>query len=143
MRLKEARKAAGLTQVEVAKQLGINQNTYSYWENGRSKIDNVSISKLATIFNVSIDYLLGRDEKPKLKNVKSEEEFRTLLNYYKEYPELADKADRILAALPQMTDETIQKFLTYLSDLEANPNNLKAGESSVYEKTDSGRSQDD
>ena len=59
MRLKEARKAARMTQTEVAKILGVNQNTYSYWENEKTKIDNVSLAKLAEIYKVSIDYLLG------------------------------------------------------------------------------------
>ena len=68
MRLKEARKAARMTQAEVAKILGVNQNTYSYWETGKTKIDNVSLSKLAEIFNVSIDYLL--DIKPPVKGVR-------------------------------------------------------------------------
>ena len=68
MRLKEARKAARMTQAEVAKILGVNQNTYSYWETGKTKIDNVSLSKLAEIFNVSIDYLL--DIQPPVKGVR-------------------------------------------------------------------------
>ena len=68
MRLKEARKAARMTQAEVAKFLGVNQNTYSYWETGKTKIDNVSLSKLAEIFNVSIDYLL--DIQPPVKGVR-------------------------------------------------------------------------
>lgn len=68
MRLKEARKAARMTQAEVAKILGVNQNTYSYWETGKTKIDNISLSKLAEIFNVSIDYLL--DIQPPVKGVR-------------------------------------------------------------------------
>lgn len=61
MRLKEARKAAGLTQTEIAKMLGVAQNTYSYWENGKSKIDSQSLSRLSNILNVSVDYLLGQN----------------------------------------------------------------------------------
>ena len=38
--LKTARKAAGLTQTEVAANIGITQNAYSYWENGKVKIDH-------------------------------------------------------------------------------------------------------
>ena len=38
MRLKEARKSAGLTQKEVAAVVGVNQNTYSYWENGKLRL---------------------------------------------------------------------------------------------------------
>lgn len=60
-RLKEIRKKLGRTQHEVAQYIGITQNAYSYWENGKVKIDNESLKKLSDYFNVSIDYLLGRD----------------------------------------------------------------------------------
>lgn len=60
--LKSARKAAGMTQAEVAKIVGITQNGYSYWENGKAKIDNESLAKLSRIFGVSIDYLIGVDD---------------------------------------------------------------------------------
>ena len=62
--LKSARKAAGMTQAEVAKIVGITQNGYSYWENGKAKIDNESLAKLSRIFGVSIDYLIGVDDSP-------------------------------------------------------------------------------
>lgn len=62
--LKTIRKTRGLTQAEVAKHIGISQNNYSYWENGKVKIDNDSLKKLADYFNVTVDYLLGRDEVP-------------------------------------------------------------------------------
>ena len=64
MRLKEARKNARLTQKEIASIIGVNQNTYSYWENGKTKVDNVTLKKLAEVLNVSVDFLLG-DEAPK------------------------------------------------------------------------------
>ena len=57
--LKAARKAAGLTQAEVAKVIGITQNGYSYWENDKAKIDHESLTRLAHLFGVSIDYLMG------------------------------------------------------------------------------------
>ncbi len=61
-KLKELRKEKGLTQSEIAKFIGITQNSYSYWENDKVKIDNGSIIKLADFFGVSVDYLLGRGE---------------------------------------------------------------------------------
>lgn len=64
MRLKEARKNARLTQKEIASIIGVNQNTYSYWENGKTKVDNITLKKLAEVLNVSVDFLLG-DEVPK------------------------------------------------------------------------------
>lgn len=60
MRLKEARKSAGLTQKEVAAVIGVNQNTYSYWENGKTKIDSESLAKLSELFGVTTDFLLGK-----------------------------------------------------------------------------------
>lgn len=60
-RLKELRKSRGLTQTEVAKQIGISQNNYSYWENGKVKIDNNSLKRLADLFNVTVDYILDRN----------------------------------------------------------------------------------
>lgn len=66
MRLKEARKAKNMTQKEVASLIGVNQNTYSYWENGKTKIDDKTLKKLSNIFDVSIDYLLSNaPAKPK------------------------------------------------------------------------------
>lgn len=59
--LKKLRKSKGLTQTEMAKFIGITQNSYSYWENDKVKIDNASILKLADFFEVSVDYLLGRE----------------------------------------------------------------------------------
>lgn len=64
LRLKETRKEKGFTQQEVANLIGISQNNYSYWENGKVKIDNESIKKLADLFGVSVDYLLGRSSTP-------------------------------------------------------------------------------
>lgn len=60
MRLKEVRKSAGLTQKEVATVVGVNQNTYSYWENGKTKIDSESLAKLSELFGVTTDFLLDK-----------------------------------------------------------------------------------
>lgn len=59
MNLKQLRKSKRLTQQEVANFIGISQNNYSYWENGKVKIDNQSLKKLSELFNVSVDYILG------------------------------------------------------------------------------------
>ena len=60
MRLKEARKSAGLTQKEVATVVGVNQHTYSYWEHGKTKIDSASLAKLSELFGVTTDFLLDK-----------------------------------------------------------------------------------
>ncbi len=58
-RLKELRKQKKLTQKEIAEKLGIKQNSYSDWENGKSEPNVKTILMLAQELDSSIDYLLG------------------------------------------------------------------------------------
>lgn len=59
--LKKLRQKKGVTQIDVAKIIGVSKSTYSYWEMDKYQPDNESLFKLADYFGVSIDYLLGRD----------------------------------------------------------------------------------
>ena len=61
-RLKDLRRQAGLTQVEVAEKLGISQPAYASWERGVKKPTQDNLVKIAQILNVSIDYLVGNSE---------------------------------------------------------------------------------
>ena len=63
IRLKELRKQAGLTQQQLATQLGITKSVVSFYElQARSPSPEV-LAKLAQIFHVSTDYLLGLDNR--------------------------------------------------------------------------------
>ena len=59
-RIKELREDKDLTQKEIAKILMISQTTYSRYETGALDIPSQTLIKLADIFMVSIDYLVGR-----------------------------------------------------------------------------------
>ena len=61
-RLKELRKRAHLTQVELASKLGIVQSSYADWERGKKKPTQDNLVKIAQILNVSVDYLVGNSE---------------------------------------------------------------------------------
>lgn len=65
-RLKELRKQRHISQVRLAMDLSMNQNTISRYESGVHEADYETLIKLADYFNVSIDYLLGRTENPRL-----------------------------------------------------------------------------
>ena len=58
-RLKELRKKANFTQVEVAEKLGISQPAYASWV---KKPTQDNLVKIAQILNVSVDYLVGNSE---------------------------------------------------------------------------------
>ena len=62
VRLKELRKQAHLTQVELAKRLGIGQSSYADWERGKKKPTQDNLVKIAQVLNVSVDYLVGNSE---------------------------------------------------------------------------------
>lgn len=59
-RLKEARKHANMTQKDAAQQLGISNVTLSQYEKGIRSPDPTNLTKLADLYNVSADWLLGR-----------------------------------------------------------------------------------
>ncbi|MCD9024096.1 helix-turn-helix domain-containing protein [Cohnella silvisoli] len=66
-RLKEARTHRQLTQNEVAGKLGIDFTTISKYENNKSQPDNEILRELASMYEVSLDWLitgqLSGDEK--------------------------------------------------------------------------------
>lgn len=70
-RLKELRKQSHLTQVELAKRLGIGQSSYADWERGKKNPTQENLVKLAQILNVSVDYLVGNteDKEDRLDNI--------------------------------------------------------------------------
>lgn len=59
-RLKECRKALKLTQAEVAQVLGVAQPVYLRFEKGIYECSYEQLVKLANLFDVTIDFLLGR-----------------------------------------------------------------------------------
>ena len=59
-KLRELREAKGLYQKDVAAAIGVDRTTYVKYERGTSEPSYNILSKLAEYFNVSVDYLLGR-----------------------------------------------------------------------------------
>ncbi len=64
MRLKELRKQHNFTQLKLAMDLNMNQNTISRYEIGEREAGYQELIKFADYFNVSIDYLLERTYNP-------------------------------------------------------------------------------
>lgn len=70
-RLKEIREDRDLFQSDIAKKLKIKQQQYSEYEIGKRLIPINYLSELADIYDVSIDYLLGKTDimKPYPKSI--------------------------------------------------------------------------
>lgn len=67
MRLKEIRKARGISQLKLAIDLNTNQNTISCYETGEREPGINELIKIADYFHISIDYLLERTDNPKIQ----------------------------------------------------------------------------
>lgn len=61
-RLKELRKQRKISQLRLATELNMNQNTISRYENMERQADYETLIRFADYFHVSLDYLLGREE---------------------------------------------------------------------------------
>ncbi|GFI49487.1 HTH-type transcriptional regulator ImmR [Lachnospiraceae bacterium] len=61
-RLNETRKAKGFTAQNMADQLGLTLRSYQFYESGKRSPSLDTLVKIANILDVSIDYLLCRDD---------------------------------------------------------------------------------
>ena len=92
--LKKAREAANLTQVQAAKKLGVSDGTYKNYEQGKREPNNEILVKIANLYNVPTDYLLGREIKD------------------------ADTLIAEIEELPQEYQEFVLTFLHMLRDMD-------------------------
>jgi len=61
-KLKEARKNAGLTQVELAEKLCVSRQAITKWESGKGIPDVENLKMISKVLNVSIDFLLDDED---------------------------------------------------------------------------------
>lgn len=61
-RLSKLREEKGWSQYELATRLGIQRPRYNAWEQGKAQPRAEMLNKIAELFDVSTDYLLGHDE---------------------------------------------------------------------------------
>ena len=62
--LKEARLKSGISQKDLAENIGVAKSTYSLYESGKREPNVDTIKKIASSLNVSADTLLGIDDEP-------------------------------------------------------------------------------
>lgn len=72
MRLKEIRIDRGISQLKLALDLNMNQNSISRYENGVREADYQTLIAFADYFQVSLDYLLERTDRPEFIPVRAE-----------------------------------------------------------------------
>jgi len=100
-RLKLLRTEKRISQSLLATHLGVTQQAIARWEKGETEPDINTIQNLASFFDVSIDYLLGRTD-VRNPNNKSDEDFpEDVKVLMRSVSKLTDKQKEIVKRLVQ------------------------------------------
>lgn len=88
-RLTELREAKGWSKTFTAEKLGVKaMSTYANWEYGNREPDTQMLLKIADLYDVTLDYLVGRNDIKKPQQVTNEgienEDYTALTPYQKE-----------------------------------------------------------
>lgn len=106
--LKLLRKQHNLSQKEIGNIFHASQNTVSQWENGTRKPSYDIIQEIADYFDVSVDYLLGRQEQLSELNSKDKREIQEILDDTEQ--QLLSQDGLMFDGSPA-TDEDVQKII--------------------------------
>jgi transcriptional regulator with XRE-family HTH domain len=117
-RLKEQRHKHKLTQQQVADKIGITRPAYTAYESGKRQPDYDLLKQLAGMFDVSVDYLIGKSDKPHYYTL-TKKDYRDVdemledalagvtgkagVNYFKNGSELSDEDRALLEASLRQT----------------------------------------
>lgn len=82
-RIREMRESRNMTQLRLSMELEVSQETISAYENGKHFPSYQSLVKMSELFGVSIDYLMGRDFEPGLRDCGLTTEEENLLNNFR------------------------------------------------------------
>lgn len=103
--LKELREKKGITQQQLASTLNLSKNAISHYEKGVNMPNLDTVQKIADVFDVSVDYLLGRTT--------IRFSFSTLKSTFTKGTTIDDFLQQILSLdIQHRTD--IMKFLEYI-----------------------------
>jgi len=111
-RLKQLRKQNSLTQKQFAEIFSIASGTIAMWETNKRKPDFDTLTKIADHFNVSVDYLLGKEKKtPDYSEVNNIISFDS----FKQIPILGT----IACGEPILAEENIEGYTNIEQDIHA------------------------
>lgn len=95
--IKNLRRSEGLTQQDIANMLGITRGAYANIENGKREPDIATMILLADHYGVTIDYLLGHEKEPTVKD------------------DGLTEMERLFLSLPPARREEVLRFMEYQS----------------------------
>lgn len=114
-RIQSVRKSRGWTQARLAEALGVKTGTLSGYERGYRRPDVVMIGRIASLLQVSVDYLLGREADALQEDSKGEVHKNAAgesAGAAKRDP-LVDLAIEAISELSPEGRQAVERFLTY------------------------------
>lgn len=104
--IREARKAAKMTQKELGARIGVSESAISQYESGNRQPDNTALLMMAEELGVSVGYLLGAETK---KAPSGDEALSEYLDDLRERPETR----ALLEASRGMTKEQVEQMAAF------------------------------
>lgn len=102
-KIRELRKEKKLTMKQLGAIFSLSESTISLYENGKHYPDMETMQKFADFFNVSVDYLLGREEAQQKTPADP----------------MQEKRAHLVSLLMQFTDEEVQRFEDFAAGILA------------------------
>lgn len=103
-RLKELRQSQGYSQTEAGEKLGIKKTTLSNYETGYSTPNDEQVYiRMANVYNVTVDYLIGRTDTPN-EHVEAIHPFASENIEYKNWAEVKEMLRKRLVASGQLKE---------------------------------------
>ncbi len=112
LKLKMLRENEGLSQQALAEKLNVSQSTVGMWESNNRKPNRKALEKIASLFNVSTDYLLGLTDNP------------TPQQYNKNVLVLSTKERQLIINFRELSAESQSYILSESSRLQIKTNEL-------------------
>ena len=110
-RIAKLRRERGLSQADLAKIIGVHQTAVSQWEKERTTPSFEAVMALSEFFNVSPNYLLGRDSvRVSFRQEEKDDDTVTA----SDLKSLADCAQNSLNKITDTSIETIKKQCSYI-----------------------------
>lgn len=121
LRIKQLRKEMKKTQADMAEIIGVSRPAYTAYELGNREPDYQTLERLAEIFGVTVDYLLGKSDSKSLTadgyTLKEEKDMKKRIDKIKE-DLLNGNADGLLFDGEPMSEETIESIISAMEYAE-------------------------
>lgn len=110
-----------MTAKELTHHLGVGPSTVTEWKTGKTKPSIDSLAKIAQLFNVSADWLLGLTDDPK-PIIPSKASNEALAEYKKTAPIYKVTDEQLAAALPEDVRESMMALIRIAEKQKENTN---------------------